>query len=155
MCSLNLFWETLKTSARPPSPGRVESRKGFLSLIKRRPSGCAAGGGPVLGSPLSLFPPKLGAPFCVPASQTFTVLTTWGVGVALSIGSISSPSHGLLSCTLPKMSLSQAGWFLSHTWPPPGFPCDSVVKESACKAGDLGSIPGLGRSPGEGSGNGL
>ena len=28
-------------------------------------------------------------------------------------------------------------------------------KESACNAGDLGSIPGLGRSPGEGSGNSL
>ena len=28
-------------------------------------------------------------------------------------------------------------------------------KESACSAGDLGSIPGLGRSPGEGSGNQL
>ena len=29
------------------------------------------------------------------------------------------------------------------------FPCSSVGKESACNAGDLGSIPGLGRSPGE------
>ena len=28
-------------------------------------------------------------------------------------------------------------------------------KESACKAGDLGLIPGLGRSPGEGNGNSL
>ena len=27
-----------------------------------------------------------------------------------------------------------------------------MVKESACNAGDLGSIPGLGRSPGEGNG---
>ena len=31
-----------------------------------------------------------------------------------------------------------------------GFPGGSVGKESACNAGDLGSIPGLGRSPGEG-----
>ena len=31
-----------------------------------------------------------------------------------------------------------------------GFPDNSVGKESACNAGDLGSIPGLGRSPGEG-----
>ena len=30
-----------------------------------------------------------------------------------------------------------------------GFPCGSVGKESACNAGDLGLIPGLGRSPGE------
>ena len=30
-----------------------------------------------------------------------------------------------------------------------GFPGGSECKESACYAGDLGSIPGLGRSPGE------
>ena len=30
------------------------------------------------------------------------------------------------------------------------FPHSLVGKESTCKAGDLGSIPGLGRSPGEG-----
>ena len=33
-----------------------------------------------------------------------------------------------------------------------GFSGDSAGKESACNAGDLGSIPGLGRSPGEGNG---
>ena len=33
-----------------------------------------------------------------------------------------------------------------------GFPCGSAGKESACTAGDLGLIPGLGRSPGEGKG---
>ena len=33
-----------------------------------------------------------------------------------------------------------------------GFPCASTGKESACSEGDLGSIPGLGRSPGEGKG---
>ena len=31
-----------------------------------------------------------------------------------------------------------------------GFPGGSEGKESACNAGDVGSIPGLGRSPGEG-----
>ena len=31
-----------------------------------------------------------------------------------------------------------------------GFPGGSDGKESACDAGDLGSNPGLGRSPGEG-----
>ena len=31
-----------------------------------------------------------------------------------------------------------------------GFLCSSADKESACKAGDPGSIPGLGRSPEEG-----
>ena len=33
-----------------------------------------------------------------------------------------------------------------------GFPGGSAGKESACNAGDLGSIPRLGRSPGEGNG---
>ena len=33
-----------------------------------------------------------------------------------------------------------------------GFPCGSGGKESAYSVGDLGSIPGLGRSPGEGKG---
>ena len=32
-----------------------------------------------------------------------------------------------------------------------GFPCGSAGKESACNVEDLGSIPGLGRSPGEGN----
>ena len=32
-----------------------------------------------------------------------------------------------------------------------GFPCDSAGKESTCNVGDLGSIHGLGRSPGEGN----
>ena len=36
-----------------------------------------------------------------------------------------------------------------------GFPGGSAGKESACNVGDLGSIPGLGRSPGEGNGNPL
>ena len=33
-----------------------------------------------------------------------------------------------------------------------GFPGNSAGKESACNAGDPGSIPGLGRSSGEGKG---
>ena len=39
--------------------------------------------------------------------------------------------------------------------PPPvflGFRCGSAGKEAACNAGELGLIPGLGRSPGEGKG---
>ena len=32
------------------------------------------------------------------------------------------------------------------------FPGGSAGKESACNEGDMGSIPGLGRSPGEGKG---
>ena len=36
-----------------------------------------------------------------------------------------------------------------------GLPCGSDDKASACNAGDPGSIPGVGRSPGEGNGNPL
>ena len=36
-----------------------------------------------------------------------------------------------------------------------GFPRGSDVKEYVCNAGDLGSLPGSGRSPGEGNGNPL
>ena len=36
-----------------------------------------------------------------------------------------------------------------------GFPGDTDGKESGCKAGDLGSIPGLGRSPEGGHDNPL
>ena len=36
-----------------------------------------------------------------------------------------------------------------------GFPSGSVVKNMPANAGDLGSIPGLGRSPGGGHGNPL
>ena len=34
-----------------------------------------------------------------------------------------------------------------------GFPSGSAVKESTCNAGDAGSIPGSGRSPGGGHGS--
>ena len=36
-----------------------------------------------------------------------------------------------------------------------GFPGGSDSKASVCSVGDLGLIPGLGRSPGEGNGNPL
>ena len=36
-----------------------------------------------------------------------------------------------------------------------GFPGGSDGKESTCNAGDLGSIPGMGGSPGEGKGSPL
>ena len=44
----------------------------------------------------------------------------------------------------------EKGWLLNPVFL--GFPCGSTGTESACNAGDLGSVPGLGRSPGEGTG---
>ena len=43
-------------------------------------------------------------------------------------------------------------FFLGGLYTQEGFPDSSVDKESACNAGDLHSIPGSGRSPGEGKG---
>ena len=43
------------------------------------------------------------------------------------------------------------GWFRV----PKGFPGGSDSKKSGCNSGDLGSVPGLGRSPGGGHGNPL
>ena len=53
----------------------------------------------------------------------------------------------------PELSSIRIYWLcLPASW---GFPSGSVGKESAYNAGDLGSIPGSGRSPGEGNGNPL
>ena len=41
---------------------------------------------------------------------------------------------------------------MSHIYTALEFPGGSNGKESACNAGDLGSVPGLGRSPREGNG---
>ena len=41
-------------------------------------------------------------------------------------------------------------WLRLHASNAGGLPCGSAGKELACNAGDLGSISGLGRSPGEG-----
>ena len=53
------------------------------------------------------------------------------------------------------------GWedSLEKGWPTTpvflGISCGSAGKESTCNEGSLGSIPGLGRSPGEGKGHPL
>ena len=44
-----------------------------------------------------------------------------------------------------------SGCVLKGVWGSESFPDSSVGKESACNAGDPSSIPGLGRSPGEGN----
>ena len=61
---------------------------------------------------------------------------------------------GLLHCRWILYQLSCQGSPI-NTGQIKGFPGGSSVKKSACNAGDLGSIPGLGRFPGEGNGNSL
>ena len=46
-------------------------------------------------------------------------------------------------------NLETSGPWINNLW---GFPDSSDSKESTCNARDLGSIPGLKRSPGEGKG---
>ena len=61
----------------------------------------------------------------------------------------------------PKISSEVICYFTGHTASLAGlesiisFPDSSDSKESMCNAGDLGSIPGLGRSPGAGNGKSL
>ena len=56
----------------------------------------------------------------------------------------------------PELQHQDKNWFILLYNQLPvgisGFLCGSAGKESACNAGDLGLIPGLGRSPGEGKG---
>ena len=55
----------------------------------------------------------------------------------------------------PVLFLGQEDRWRRDRLPTPvflGFPCGSAGKESTCSGEDLGSIPGLGRSPGEGKG---
>ena len=68
-----------------------------------------------------------------------------------------SPQDQGPSCPLPLPQgpvLHSSFCLRNCPWPQRvvGFPGGSAGKESAYNAGDLGSIPGLGRSPGEGNG---
>ena len=54
------------------------------------------------------------------------------------------------SASIPPASSNNA-WFGEERGAGMGFPGGSEGKESACNAEDLGSIPGSGRSPGEGN----
>ena len=64
---------------------------------------------------------------------------------ALELGSLISKLKVTEQDTIFSFTLSVSWVFLGG----------SDSKESACNAGDLGSIPGSGRSPGEGNGNPL
>ena len=72
-------------------------------------------------------------------------------------GPVTLPSRGTPRCAVPTMTL---GCWTGHLcWGVEvaalGFPGGSDGKESACSAGDLGSIHGSGRSTGESNGNPL
>ena len=60
-------------------------------------------------------------------------------------------AHVILVFSVPKGGILSSFIFFIPC-PEKGFPDSSVGKEFACNAGDRGSIPGSGRSPGEGKG---
>ena len=106
--------------------------------------------------------PEHSAPWRQPGGQQ--ELPGWrrGIGARAAVhcpGSWSSPScsagplgPGVGSqVLLPSRRSTWVGTLPFHL----GFPRSSVSKESACSAGDPGSIPGSGRSPGEGNSNPL
>ena len=82
-----------------------------------------------------------------PPSMGFSRQEYWSMLPFPSPGYLPDPG------TEPRSPTLRVDALLSE--PPGKFPCRSVGKVCACSAGDLGSIPGLGRSPGEGNGNPL
>ena len=126
------------------SPSSVKSA-GILSLGEGHPDSCSLA--------LWLLPPH-----CGQAGQLLAVLmeTCWEAQL------LPHPfPRLLLDLTLELSShLSHQNLFapaskVAGTLKPRGFCGGSDGKESACNAEDLDSIPGLGRSPGEGNGNPL
>ena len=75
----------------------------------------------------------------------------------MSTESVTLSNHLILYRPLPLLpsNFPSIRVFSSESVLPIKFPGGSEVKASASNAGDLGSIPGSGRSPGEGNGNPL
>ena len=84
---------------------------------------------------------------------------TWHMGSSLTRDRTHVPYIGSTeSTTGPQRKFKNGNSAVFYEWITEGsetcdFPGGSVGKESACNAGDPGSIPGMGRSPGEGNGN--
>ena len=71
------------------------------------------------------------------------VIGTCTLIITLNVNGLNAPTkRNRLAEWIQKQDLNV--WFI---------PGGSDGQESACNAGDLGSMPGLGRSPGEGNGN--
>ena len=84
----------------------------------------------------------------------FDPCTTWALNLT------PAPLHTGCSCQFPFLIIISdcSKWMNKGSFPPSanlrkGFLGGSDGKESACNAGDPGSIPESGRSPGEGNGN--
>ena len=93
-------------------------------------------------------------------SGSFPVVQWLGLSTFTAVTQVQSlvrelKSHKLYSTTKNRIKLNLKYVFERRYHITMGFPGGSDGKESACNAGDLGSIPGLGRFPGEENGNPL
>ena len=91
---------------------------------------------------------------CLPPPQQFLTLLCPEVRLCMYISTSITPDS-MFNKMLPFLSCLPCLPSPGHLLGARGFPGSSVDKESAFSAGDLGSIPGSGRSPGEGNGNPL
>ena len=97
---------------------------------------------------------------CNPCSSVHWILQVRileSVAISFSRGLSRSRDWTWVFCTAGRFftvwtTRSQKYFFCSSVLPCIGFPDSSFGRESTCNAGDLGLIPGLGRSPGEGKG---
>ena len=81
-------------------------------------------------------------------------LESKGIILNSTIKAVFVLSHGdVAKIFIPKFFITALSNISNFTCPKVfmGFPCGSADKGFACNVGDLGSIPGLGRSPGEGN----
>ena len=81
-------------------------------------------------------------------------LESKGIILNSTIKAVFVLSHGdVAKIFIPKFFITALSNISTFTCPKVfmGFPCGSADKGFSCNVGDLGSIPGLGRSPGEGN----
>ena len=77
------------------------------------------------------------------------------LSLALQADSLLSGASLIAQLVKSRPAMQETPWRRDRLPTPAflGFPGGSAGKESACNVGDLGLIPGLGRSPGEGKGH--
>ena len=142
-------------------PRNICGSVGFpvLPHLNHRNSGChvTSSWGPQLGSPISL----LGSGFWITFDRHFGVLWTTHAESLQSCPNLCDP-HGpwpsrlLCPWDSPGKNIGVSCHFFGlWVYLKMGFPGGLDGKESTCNAGDMGLIPGLGRSPGGGHGDPL
>ena len=122
------------------SSGHQKPAVSLMGLELSCPQGCASSGAPREEFVSLLFPASRGHLYHLAHGPLLHLQST---SVHLSASIVTSFLLIVPWALLDNLQIST----LKHT----GFPGGSDGKESICNAGDLGSIPGSGRSPGEGN----